>query len=86
LWTNSCSFGDENNVLSRNFGGIIDGSFYYLEDLKQIYYACQGLPYEKEKQTLFIDNKPNKVFRNPKWNGLFIESFIVDMLLKSKVQ
>jgi hypothetical protein len=82
LWTDSCSFGDENNILSRNFGGIIDGSFYYLEDLKQVYYACHGLPYEKEKQTLFIDNKPNKVFQNPKWRSLFIESFISRYVVK----
>jgi hypothetical protein len=61
LWTNSCSFGDE-NILSRNFVGIIDGSFYYLEDLKQVYYACHGLPYEKEEKNVVHNNKPNMVF------------------------
>jgi hypothetical protein len=44
------------------------GSYYYLNDLKIVYYNCHGLPYGKEDQTLLIDDEPSKVLRNPKWN------------------
>jgi hypothetical protein len=37
-------------------------------------------------QTLFIDEKLNKVFQNPKWNGLFLEPFKGCELSKNKVQ
>ncbi len=46
---------------SKTFGQISLGSHYYLKDLKQMYYACLGLPYGKEDQTLPIDNEPTKV-------------------------
>jgi hypothetical protein len=51
-----------------------------------VYYACHGLPYGKEDQTLLIDNEPSKVFQNLKWNGFFLESFKGQMLSKKKVQ
>jgi hypothetical protein len=37
-------------------------SHYYLKDLKWMYYACCGLPYGKEHQTLLIDDEPKKCF------------------------
>jgi hypothetical protein len=43
------------------------------------------LSYGKEKQTLFIDDEPNKALENPKWSGFFIESF-KSLLSKHKVQ
>jgi hypothetical protein len=60
---------------SKTFVEISLGFYYYLKDLKHVYYACCGLPYGKEDQTLLINNEPNKVFRNPKWKGFFLESF-----------
>jgi hypothetical protein len=36
-----------------------------------MYYACPGLPYGKEDQTLLIDDEPTKTFRNLKWSGLW---------------
>jgi hypothetical protein len=30
--------------------------------LKRVYYACPGLPYGKEDQTLLIDDEPTKMF------------------------
>jgi hypothetical protein len=33
-----------------------------------------------------IDNEPNKVIRNSKWSGLFLESFRGQILSKNKVQ
>jgi len=71
---------------SKMFGQISFGSHYYLKDLEQVYYACPGLPYGKEDQTLLIDNEPTKVFQNLKWIGLFLESFRGQMLSKNKVQ
>jgi hypothetical protein len=59
---------------SNTFGEISPSSYYYLKDLNHVYYACRGLPYGKEDQTLLINNEPNKAFRNPKWSGLFLES------------
>jgi hypothetical protein len=35
-------------------------NYYCLKDLSHVYYACQGLPYGKEDQTLFIDDELNK--------------------------
>jgi hypothetical protein len=46
---------------SNFFGQIILGSYYYIKDLKHVYYACCGLAYGMEDQTLLIDDKPNKV-------------------------
>jgi hypothetical protein len=34
-----------------------------------VYFACWGLPYGKENQTLLIDDEPNKALRNSKFNG-----------------
>jgi hypothetical protein len=62
------------------------GSHNYLKDLKRMYYACLGLPYGKEDQTLLIVNEPSKTFRNLKWSGLFLESINGQMLSKNKVQ
>jgi hypothetical protein len=51
-----------------------------------VYYVCRGLPYGKEHQTLLIDDEPNKVLWNPKWSGLFLNSFKEQMLSSNKVQ
>jgi hypothetical protein len=40
----------------KTFGQIISGSYYYIGDLKCVYYACHGLPYGMENQTLLIDD------------------------------
>jgi hypothetical protein len=84
LWTNLGSFEDMDNVskLLVNYNWVV----LLFEGLKHVYYACCGLPYKKEDQMLLIDNEPNKMFQNPKWNSLFIESFRGDMLSKNKVQ
>jgi hypothetical protein len=34
--------------------------YYYLRDLDQIQFACQGLPYGDRDQTLFIDDESSK--------------------------
>ncbi len=39
---------------SKTFGEISPKSYYYLKDLKRVYYACHGKDYEKEDQTLRI--------------------------------
>ncbi len=62
------------------------GSYYYLKDLKHLYYGCCGLPYGKEDQTLLIHNEPSKTLLNPKWNSLFLESFKGELLPNNKVQ
>jgi hypothetical protein len=71
---------------SKMFGEISLKSHYYLKDLKCVYYVCCGKDYGKEEQTWMIDNKPSKAHRNPKWIGLFLESFRGQMLSKNKVQ
>ncbi len=71
---------------SKTFGPISPGSYYYLKDLKCVYYGCYGLPYGKEYQTLLIDDEPNKTFQNLKWSGLILESFRADLLSKNKLQ
>jgi hypothetical protein len=38
------------------------------------------------KGTLFINDEPSKTLQNPKWNGLFLESFKGCELSKNKVQ
>jgi hypothetical protein len=45
---------------SKTFGQIIPRSYYYIKDLKRVYYACHGLPYGMENQTLLIDDEPSK--------------------------
>jgi hypothetical protein len=69
---------------SKTFGEIYLGSYYYLKDLKHVYYVCCGLPYGKENQTLLIDNEPNKALQNAKWSGLFVESFRVSCCQKKR--
>jgi hypothetical protein len=54
---------------------ITPKSYYYIKDLKHMYYACHGLFYGKDDQTLLIDDEPSKVLWNPMWSGLFLESF-----------
>jgi hypothetical protein len=41
-------------------GQLKVGTYYYLKDLKRVYFACQGLSYGKKDQTLLIDDEPNK--------------------------
>ncbi len=60
---------------SKTSSEISFGSYYYLKDLKRVYYACHVKDYGKEDQTLLIDDEPNKAFWNLKWIGLFLESF-----------
>jgi hypothetical protein len=67
-------------------GQLTTGNYYCLKDLSCVYSTCQGLPYGKEDQTLFIDDKPNKVLQNSKSNGLFLESFRGHKLSKNKVK
>jgi len=45
------------------FGEISPRSYYYLKDLKHVYYACHGKDYGKKDQTLPIADEPNKVFK-----------------------
>jgi hypothetical protein len=47
---------------SKTFDQISHGSYYYLKDLKIMYYNRRGLPYGKEDQTLLINDEPNKAF------------------------
>jgi hypothetical protein len=51
-----------------------------------VYYACHGLPYGMENQTLLIDDEPSKTLWNAKWSGLFLEFFRGEILSKNKVQ
>jgi hypothetical protein len=44
---------------------------YCLKDLTKVYFACHGMLYGKELQTLFIDDEPNRALQNPKWNRFF---------------
>ncbi len=71
---------------SKRFGQNCPKSYYYLKDLKRVYYNYCGLLHGKENQTLLIDDEPNKALQNPKWNGLFLKSFRGHMLSKNKVQ
>jgi hypothetical protein len=45
---------------SKTFGQIIMGSYYSIKNLKHVYYACCGLPYGIDDQTLLINDKPSK--------------------------
>jgi hypothetical protein len=45
--------------------------YYYLKDLKHVYYNYHKLPYEKEDQTLLIDDEPSNMLWNPNWSGFF---------------
>jgi hypothetical protein len=60
---------------SKTSGEVSPSTHYYLKDLKRVYYVCHGKDYGKEDQTLLIGDEPNKVFWNPKWTSLFLESF-----------
>ncbi len=71
---------------SKTSSQISPRSYYYLKDLKRVYYGCHGLPYGKENQTLLIDDEPSKTFQNRKWSGLVLESFRSGLLSKNKVQ
>jgi len=62
------------------------GTYYYLKDLKHVYFSCWGLPYGIQDQMLLINDEPNKALWNSKCNILFIESFKKHTLLKNKVQ
>jgi hypothetical protein len=43
------------------------------------------LTYGDRDQTLFINDEPSKALQNPKWSGLFLESFRGRELSKNKV-
>jgi hypothetical protein len=47
---------------SKTFCQITPWSYYYINDLKNVYYACCGLPYGMENQTLLVDVEPSKTF------------------------
>ncbi len=63
-----------------DFWTITPKSYYWIKDLKQVYYACHGLPFGIIDQTLLIDDEPNnlgcriqnaRVFSsNPSWLNL----------------
>jgi hypothetical protein len=57
---------------SKMFGEISLESHYYIKDLKCMHYACHGLPYGKEDQTLLINDEPSRALWNPKWSGFFL--------------
>jgi hypothetical protein len=62
-------------------------NYYCLKDLSCVYSTYQGLPYEKEDQTMLIDDEPNKILQNSKSNGFFFwESFRRHKLSKNKVK
>jgi hypothetical protein len=66
----------------KMFSEISPRSYYYLKDLKRVYYVCHGKDYGKEDQTLLINDEPNKAFQNLKWTSFFLESFKGKMLSK----
>jgi len=66
----------------EDFVEITPKSYYHIKDLKRVYYACSGLPYGMENQTLLIDDEPNKVLQN----GFFLKSFKGEILSRNKVQ
>jgi len=39
---------------------FIVGNYYYFKDLSHVYFACLGLPYGKEDQTLLINDEWSK--------------------------
>ncbi len=47
-------------------GQLTTGNYYCLKDLSHVYFACQGLPYGKEDQTLLINDEPCKALWNSK--------------------
>ncbi len=47
-------------------GQFTTENYYCFKDLIHVYSTCQGLPYEKEDQTLLINDNLSKVFRNSK--------------------
>jgi hypothetical protein len=62
----------EREHCSNTSNQISLGSYYYLKDLKKMYYNRHELPYGKENQTLLIDDKPSKALQNSKWNRIFL--------------
>jgi hypothetical protein len=58
----------------------------YIKDFSHVYFACQGLPYWKKDQMLFIDDALRKAIQNSKCNVFFIEFFKGHKLLENKVQ
>jgi hypothetical protein len=60
--------------------------YYYLKDCHRVHLVCKGLLYGNKDQTLLIDDELSKAFWNPKWSGLFLESFRGHELSKNKVQ
>ncbi len=54
--------------------------------MNRMYFACWGLHYGIENQTLIIDDEPSKALQNSKCNVLFIESLRGYKLSKNKVQ
>jgi hypothetical protein len=45
---------------SMTLSQFIARNYYCFKDLNHMYFACQGLPYREENQTLFIDDELNK--------------------------
>ncbi len=62
------------------------GTYYYLKDLRHVYFTCWGLPYGKENHTLFVEDELNKALWNFHCSGLFIKSFRGQKLSRRKVQ
>ncbi len=59
-------------------------TYYYLKDLKCVYFTCRKPPYGKEDQMLLIEDEPNKALQNSHCSGLFIKSFKGQELLRNK--
>jgi hypothetical protein len=57
---------------------FIVGNYYCLKDLNHVYFACQGLPYGKEDQTLLINDEWTKLFEIPR-KVFFFKSVIEDI-------
>ncbi len=60
-------FSWDHEQCSKTFGLVTLGSFYYLKDLKHVYYVYHDLPIGKEDQMLFIDDECFKI-----QNGMII--------------
>jgi hypothetical protein len=57
----------------RTLGQFTTWIYYYLKDLNHVYFACWGLHYGIENQTLFFDDEPSKAFQNSRCNGLLLQ-------------
>jgi hypothetical protein len=64
-------------------GQFTTWTYYYVKDSNHVYFACWGLHYGIENQTLFIDDEPSKAFQNFKCNSLFARGH---KLSKNKVE